>query len=545
MPEKDMYNCSLDDDDDNGNDDKGWEKLEKYHIFRNFRNFRNARGLDKEEVDQKRQQKISKAVALMVLQGYDCIPWAGYKRYVSEDCEVFSFVREIVFKNMVKFVLDICNEEDFLQIVDEEMINNECKEFYRLLSIDFDFPSECGFSPIRTLSEGTMNMKFSFLREPEVAYILEWYQEKCNVCKEDQVAAPIISTMAEKDYVLFDHYVRAVKEVMEDFVPLKEATKLNLMMDLEQGQNSVVEALLLEFWKDINLQHLENLAHHGNSEDYGRPARPIDDPNYFVSHINICCIFLVSQKVSALQSWSRLATFPLTCGAFGAFTKEAIEVVKIANLERIRQGQRFISVDHMLLGFSWSRIADNVRKFMDTKEAAGSEELETNTYRLLKAAAVFLGKVPLHRHEHDCDTKEASVDEELEIGPNYYIYRSSQDAAAMLGSDTIGLEHLFLATVFGRQATIDKSCWLVILGEKKVMEFLECVGNCEKSIGGAQEGVRRSEFEAVWRHVFPEYDGKGLIADNALSIVRTIQDYLRSNQFDPREYVNKEGYKQA
>lgn len=45
-------------------------------------------------------------------------------------------------KEIIVVLVLIIFQEDFLQIVDEEMINNECKKFYELLCTDFDFPSE-------------------------------------------------------------------------------------------------------------------------------------------------------------------------------------------------------------------------------------------------------------------------------------------------------------------------------------------------------------------------------------------------------------------
>ncbi|KAK9266646.1 hypothetical protein L1049_012542 [Liquidambar formosana] len=111
------------------------------------------------------------------------------------------------------------------------------------------------------------------------------------------------------------------------------------------------------------------------------------------------------------------------------------------------------------------------------------------------------------------------------------------DVAALHGSDTVGLEHLFLAIFVGRQA-VDE-----FLREKVVVEFLKGVEN--KSIQGTQEGVRRSEHQDVFDRVFPEFDGEGLTSDDATSIVETFLDRSLSIPLVPRQYADEFGHPQA
>lgn len=67
-----------------------------------------------------------------------------------------------------------------------------------------------------------------------------------------------------------------------------------------------------------------------------------------------------------------------------------------------------------------------------------------------------------------------------ETNPIYYIYKASRDVARILGNETAGLEHFFLATVFRNRQAIHENQWDAIISLEVVAEFLEeSFKNCE------------------------------------------------------------------
>ncbi|CAL5426366.1 unnamed protein product [Camellia sinensis] len=130
--------------------------------------------------------------------------------------------------------------------------------------------------------------------------------------------------------------------------------------------------------------------------------------------------------------------FPLSDGCFGPFTDEFIEVIKIADHERRMQGDRFISVKHLLFGLSLS----SVRRCVE---------------------------MMLHGRVLDYTGQLA-----LKLS-SFSIYKLSRDAATILGDKNVGLEHLVLAIFYGKQendCTGMDDCSSLFFDEKKWDDYL-------------------------------------------------------------------------
>ncbi|XP_028098875.1 uncharacterized protein LOC114298496 isoform X8 [Camellia sinensis] len=104
--------------------------------------------------------------------------------------------------------------------------------------------------------------------------------------------------------------------------------------------------------------------------------------------------------------------FPISRGSFGPCTDELRGVINIADNERRMQCQRFISVQHILFGLSFSRVGDNVRMLNDRPRCSGGLHSKLSMFS---------------------------------------IYKLSRIAADRLGDKEVGLEHLVLAIFFGKQ----------------------------------------------------------------------------------------------
>ncbi|XP_028098506.1 uncharacterized protein LOC114298173 isoform X5 [Camellia sinensis] len=142
-----------------------------------------------------------------------------------------------------------------------------------------------------------------------------------------------------------------------------------------------------------------------------------------------------------LQYFQEAVIFPLSDGCFGPFTDEFIEVIKIADHERRMQGDRFISVKHLLFGLSLS----SVRRCVE---------------------------MMLHGRVLDYTGQLA-----LKLS-SFSIYKLSRDAATILGDKNVGLEHLVLAIFYGKQendrtgTAAQDDCSSLFFDEKKWDDYL-------------------------------------------------------------------------
>lgn len=69
-------------------------------------------------------------------------------------------------------------------------------------------------------------------------------------------------------------------------------------------------------------------------------------------------------RAQQLRKFQAAAAFPITCGVFGNFADEVLEVVKIANHRRRMEGVHFISVHHILFGLLKSRVGDTIESIL-------------------------------------------------------------------------------------------------------------------------------------------------------------------------------------
>ncbi|KAF5936773.1 hypothetical protein HYC85_024279 [Camellia sinensis] len=119
-----------------------------------------------------------------------------------------------------------------------------------------------------------------------------------------------------------------------------------------------------------------------------------------------------------LQHFQEAISFPLSCGVFGHFADEVIEVVQIADHERRMWDHRFIILKHILFGLSLSRVGETVQRILND--------------RPLNCLALKLVKVPI-----------------------YIIYKLSGDVKSVYGDEMVRLEHLAFVIV---SAKLENNC---------------------------------------------------------------------------------------
>ncbi|GMP99459.1 hypothetical protein CsSME_00046921 [Camellia sinensis var. sinensis] len=183
---------------------------------------------------------------------------------------------------------------------------------------------------------------------------------------------------------------------MQKYVPLKEDCKMQLTLELRRARgHHVIDTLFVEAWKCVKFEELVNLE---NSELLG-----------FVRSFKGALFSLAELKIS-LQRFQEAVTFPLSCGVFGLFADEVIEVIQTADHERRMQDHRFINLKHILFGLSLSRVGETVQRILND--------------RPLNSLALKPVKVPI-----------------------YIIYKLSGDVASVYGDEMVRLEHLAFVIV--------------------------------------------------------------------------------------------------
>ncbi|XP_028118188.1 uncharacterized protein LOC114315781 [Camellia sinensis] len=133
------------------------------------------------------------------------------------------------------------------------------------------------------------------------------------------------------------------------------------------------------------------------------------------------------------------------------------------------QGERFISVKHILFGLSLSRVGECVERILND--------------RGLNCLGGFPSKLS-----------------------SFSIYKLSRDAATILGDKDVGLEHLVLAIFFGKQESnrtgtaAQDDCTSLFLDEDKWDdELLKCLRN-----SNTECGVESFDDSDAFKSLLPE-----------------------------------------
>ncbi|THF98959.1 hypothetical protein TEA_010298 [Camellia sinensis var. sinensis] len=230
-------------------------------------------------------------------------------------------------------------------------------------------------------------------------------------------------------------------EMLRNYEPLKEDCKMQLTLELTNEKSyRILDSLVLEAWGGVDMELLRNCL--PNTADDVFLAKDVTFAcSCLADGLFIGLYELAAMKTSALQYFQEAVIFPLSDGCFGPFTDEFIEVIKIADHERRMQGDRFISVKHLLFGLSLS----SVRRCVE---------------------------MMLHGRVLDYTGQLA-----LKLS-SFSIYKLSRDAATILGDKNVGLEHLVLAIFYGKQendrtgTAAQDDCSSLFFDEKKWDDYL-------------------------------------------------------------------------
>ncbi|KAI8528730.1 hypothetical protein RHMOL_Rhmol12G0170000 [Rhododendron molle] len=291
--------------------------------------------------------------------------------------QVYKAVRRSIFSNFAKFVLSVFDLEDFERVCNMDNRYESYSAFISKLQ-----QVESGSGPLVAIAEGRMDVAdFSDLREHEVGEILQTYEFRA--CRP-----PCIKGVSW-GFCLWPGTYNALKpwdvklamKEMREYVPLMEDYKSQLTLEFMHDKGfRVLDTSFLEAWKGVDLQAIIDsfriaLAYEqsdefkkfedlGGVEGMTPPAFANSESNYFVMGMRGGLFGLACLKQSALQKFQEATTFPLTCGVFGNFADEVLEVVKIANHRRRMEGDRFIGVHHVLFGLSLSRVGATIQRIL-------------------------------------------------------------------------------------------------------------------------------------------------------------------------------------
>ncbi|GMP99455.1 hypothetical protein CsSME_00046921 [Camellia sinensis var. sinensis] len=366
-------------------------------------------------------EKIVEAVVALTLRGMLLLPWDTLE-------ELPNTVRDSVFGTIAKFVLSIFDVDDFERIYNERKKKKKCAALYS--SNQPHFESDDG--PLKAFAVGGMDVKaFSILREHDVGEMLQQYQRYLSLLKDlgypfkvflwdfdlSEAKLDIVSSPRDRSLALAE---------MQKYVPLKEDCKMQLTLELRRARgHHVIDTLFVEAWKCVKFEELVNLE---NSELLG-----------FVRSFKGALFSLAELKISVLQRFQEAVTFPLSCGVFGLFADEVIEVIQTADHERRMQDHRFINLKHILFGLSLSRVGETVQRILND--------------RPLNSLALKPVKVPI-----------------------YIIYKLSGDVASVYGDEMVRLEHLAFVIV---STKLENNCpneWTYVASDdskKRDAELLE------------------------------------------------------------------------
>ncbi|XP_028080820.1 uncharacterized protein LOC114282377 isoform X2 [Camellia sinensis] len=371
-------------------------------------------------------EKIVEAVVALTLKGMLLLPWDTLAK-------LHNTVRDSVFGTFAKFVLSIFDVDDFKRIYNVRKIKKKCAALYS--SYQSHLESDGG--PLKAFTEGGMDVKaFSILREHDVGEMQQRYERYLSIFKDygyqyDDFKVflwDLDISKAELDIVSSPRDRGLALGEMQKYVPLKEDCKVQLTLELRRARGyHVLDTLFVEAWKCVKFEELVNLENSKLSE--------------FVHTFKCGLFFLAELKISA-----EAVTFPLSCGVFGRFADEVIEVVQIADHERRMRDHRFINLKHILFGLSLSRVGETVRRILND--------------RPLNCLALKPVKVPI-----------------------YIIYKLSGDVASVYGDEMVRLEHLAFVIV---SAKLENNCpneWTYVASDDNNKRDAELLGILRKANG--------------------------------------------------------------
>ncbi|CAL5395708.1 unnamed protein product [Camellia sinensis] len=358
---------------------------------------------------------IAKAVAALTLQAMSYVGFCTLEKLLPESA--YKIVRESYFNVVVRFVLSV-----------------------------FDM-AHC--DPCVAVAEGKVKVeKISILREHDICDIIQ----QCEGCAENkgfEVGMDIfrhsgrvrVTQARTRCWIILSHkgelnnvvewttrrdvypwafpfdpdkwddisqsdIISAMREVLK-YVPLKEDCKMQLTLELSRPKcYHILDNLTLEALKDVKIQELHRFVDDVSSdESIAEDAKTMlyDFANGIIDGLYV---------LSGFKGDAEAIIFPISRGSFGPCTDELRGVINIADNERRMQCQRFISVQHILFGLSFSRVGDNVRMLNDRPRCSGGLHSKLSMFS---------------------------------------IYKLSRIAADRLGDKEVGLEHLVLAIFFGKQ----------------------------------------------------------------------------------------------
>ncbi|CAL5427215.1 unnamed protein product [Camellia sinensis] len=250
----------------------------------------------------------------------------------------------------------------------------------------------CKCDPLVAVAEEKVKVdQFSTLREHDLCVRIQQYQ-----------------TSAEEEFSMCHDCLF----ILDDISPEDIASALEVFRNYDKPLKIVKQAL-----RGVNIKDLEKNL-------------PKTSDVFLSDNVKTTCSvladgiivglyeYLAPLKASALKDFEKAVIFPLSDVCFGPCTDELTEVIKIANHERRMQGERFISVKHILFGLSLSSVGECVERILNDR------------------GLNCLGGFPLKLS-------------------SFSIYKLSRDAATVLGNwicdKDVGLEHLVLAIFFGKQ----------------------------------------------------------------------------------------------
>ncbi|KAA8536983.1 hypothetical protein F0562_029461 [Nyssa sinensis] len=408
--------------------------------------------------------------------------------------------------------------EDFEHVVDIVKINKECEEFIKLCK-------KSGDDPLTAISKREMDLqRLSLIREQDIGNILKClYQRQCEIHDEMGRLENIDSFAVElggMNELEFEVAIQCLKE----YVPIKEKDKMHLWKEMKECKCfCTLDALYMESWREImKIQDVQNHVH-----EHIESARKLED---LVSDIHSVFYELAETKIAGLRKCQRLIIFPLISNVFGKWKDEVIEVVRCAEIERRSEGCRFVGVNHLLSSLRRTNIQESIEKLH--LESYFDPELSVEKLHLKPSVDPEPSVEKPYVDPEPSDEKlyfKPSVD--LEPYPVYHIYKSSYDIAWALGSREIGLEHLYLAIVFGGNG-IHKIDWEAIARKQEVQDFV-------KSKSGGDNDETSSEVINLWSRFLEEDECKKKRIDGkALPVVIRIQKELESG-FSPLKEVER------
>ncbi|CAL5423954.1 unnamed protein product [Camellia sinensis] len=421
--------------------------------------------------------KIGKAIAVLAHGAMCYVMFCSFKELIKD--KDYNTVGESVFKSIVKFVLSVFDMEDFERIFDQSVVEDEYSKLCEILD-------SCKCDPLVAIAEGKVKVdQFSTLREHDLCDTIR--QHKCSA--ERKVKADQFSKLREHD--IYDDrtqlYPCSAKKEVEHLVPELGQVPSNFVspvgdsLALAARQISTHSTAIFSFnitswvlhlwvfpifgpeWNDISpnevaiaLEMLRNYEPLKLTLEHSialRNCLPNTADDVFLAEdvTFVCSVLadglfvglyeLAAMKASALLYFQEAVIFPLSDGCFGPFTDEFIEVIKIADHERRMQGDRFISVKHLLFGLSLSSVRRCVEMMLHG--------------RMLDYMGQLASKIS-----------------------SFNIYKLSRDAATILGDKNVGLEHLVLAIFYGKQendrtgTAAQDDCSSLFFDEKKWDDYL-------------------------------------------------------------------------